>query len=84
MYTKIIKLFDMGYPTYIGRHGKLKSNHIYEFLLEMQWACKLVPGLEHIEKDEYGCANLTDEQIEMMYNYFHENPDVYIKYLHSL
>ena len=82
VYMKGAKLFEMWCPIYVCRYGTLRSGHIRAFLYEMTRGWKLVPGLEHIEG--IGCSgtpNLTDEQKEMIYKYFHDNPEVYLKYL---
>ena len=85
VYKTGAKLFDMWYSYYIWNHGKIKSNHITLFLLDLQRAWRLVPGLEYIKYNKYGHhPYITDEEEEMIYKYFHENPLQWAKYLQGL
>ena len=85
MYKKLKILFVPWFKKYTSDYDIWAHEMLSNFFYYVEKAYRLVPQLSHLEEyDEDGhwiCNKFTDEDLEVMLKYFHENPDVWQKYL---
>ena len=85
MYKKLKVIFVQWLQKYLCNYDLNQWFIVGRFLDDVKRAYKLVPQFNHLEEfDEDGDEifhELTDEDSEVMLKYFHENPDIWQKYL---
>jgi len=87
-YKSMENVFIKWIENYISIGGRIKHNNSLElFLNEVKYAYKLVPKFSHLEEydedGDYIYHEFTDEDIEVMLTYFHENPSVWHNYIYK-
>ena len=80
-YKKCSILFGHWLDTIMHIHGKRQKNMIDEFFIDMKLAWSYIPGLEHYGNDDQYCTLMTDEELEMIFKYFHDNPEKWKEFL---
>ena len=87
-YKSMENVFIKWIENYISEVGRIKHNNSLElFLNEVKYAYKLVPKFSHLEEydddGDYIYHKFTDEDIEVMLQYFHDNPNVWHNYIYK-
>ena len=86
-YKSMENVFIKWIENYISIGGRINHNDSLDmFLNEVKHAYKLVPKFSHLEEfdeDGYIYHEFSDEDIEVMLQYFHDNPDVWHNYIYK-
>ena len=85
IYKKLKILFVPWIYKYACDYDIRAHEIVGNFFYYVKKACRLVPQFSHLEEDDVDCYcmyhKFTDEDLDVMLKYFHENPDVWQKYL---
>ena len=86
-YSEVYKrgriIFEYWHDDVIRKYGKFQMNLIDELFMDMKLAWIYVPGLEHYWDGDNSGESITDEELEMILKYFHENPDKWKEFLND-